>query len=153
MCKFRQRLPRGKKRRLLQYFLNVLREAVSNLTSALSKKLLSMNFPFLEEYFPQGFMSLKRNGLIHLNSLTDYAILCEHYWPPDFPLCLVYGKVIGQKGAFPAVHSSFSATPKFCWVWSQWLNPGLCVPLELDPSKTLPSQSDSFVVKRGKCRQ
>lgn len=37
-------------------------------------KLLSMNFPFLEEYFSQGFMSSKRNGLIHLNSHTEYAI-------------------------------------------------------------------------------
>ena len=101
MCGFRQRPSWGnkKKRRLLQYFLNAPVGGVSGLKSA-PLKLLSMNSPFLEEYFTQGFMSSKRNDLIHSNSHTEYAIKCECPWPPDFPLCLAYGKVVCQKKAF-----------------------------------------------------
>lgn len=74
--------------------------AVLDLTSA-PPKIMKYEFPFLEEYFTQGFMNSKRNGLIHLNNPPEYAIEYESSNLQIFLYALVYEKVMCQRKASP----------------------------------------------------
>lgn len=85
------------KRGLLQYFPNAL-WGLSQ-TSHLPPKIMKYEFPFLEGYFTQEFISSKRNGLIHLNSHTEYAVECECSDLQIFLYVLVYEKVMCQRKA------------------------------------------------------
>ena len=104
LCRWRPCLSSGQGL-LPQDFPNGLVEAVSDLTSA-PLKLLSMNFPFLEDYFSRGFMSSRRNGLLHSTGHTEHAPTCEQPWPPGFPWAQSMGKS-SVRGGLPHPRSFF----------------------------------------------
>lgn len=104
LCSWRPCLSSGQGL-LPQDFPNGLVEAVSDLTST-PRKLLSMNFPFLEEYFSRGFMSSRRNGLLHSTSHAEHAPECKQPWPPGSPCAQSMGKS-SVSGGFLHPHPFF----------------------------------------------